>query len=62
MTDTKITVSTNGPLFVEGKIELKDQLGNPIPVSGPAVALCACGESKNKPFCDGSHKKKVQPV
>ena len=57
MTDTKITAIHNGPLIVEGTIDLKDDSGNTIPVNGQKVALCACGHSKNKPFCDGSHAK-----
>jgi polyisoprenoid-binding protein YceI len=57
MANTKITVLDNGPLLVEGEIELKDQSGNAIPVSGQPCALCRCGLSKNKPFCDGSHAK-----
>jgi CDGSH-type Zn-finger protein len=60
MTDTKITAIDNGPLLVEGRIDLKDQSGNTIPVSGETTALCACGHSKNKPFCDGSHAKQDQ--
>jgi polyisoprenoid-binding protein YceI len=57
MTDTKITVLDNGPLLVEGEIVLKDQSGNPIPVNGQPIALCRCGHSMKKPFCDGSHAK-----
>ncbi len=57
MTDTKITVLENGPFLVNGEIELKDQLGNLIPVSGQPIALCRCGHSAKKPFCDGSHAK-----
>lgn len=49
----------NGPLVIQGPVKVVDHLGNefPIPVSGKAgVALCRCGQSKTKPFCDGSHK------
>jgi CDGSH-type Zn-finger protein len=48
----------NGPLLVQGPVRIVDHLGNEfvIPAGKPTVALCRCGQSKNKPFCDGSHK------
>ncbi len=48
----------NGPLVVQGPVKLVDHLGNefPIPPGKDVVALCRCGHSKNKPFCDGSHR------
>ncbi len=48
----------NGPLVVEGDVRLIDHEGNPfVPPAGKAkVALCRCGASATKPFCDGSHK------
>jgi CDGSH-type Zn-finger protein len=55
---TTITIRDNGPLLVQGPITVLDAAGNAfkIPADKPAVALCRCGQSKNKPFCDGSHK------
>jgi CDGSH-type Zn-finger protein len=54
----KITVRPNGPLLVEGEIVLSDLEGKPWDLTGkPAVALCRCGASDNRPFCDGAHKK-----
>lgn len=44
----------NGPLFVRGRVEVRDRLGAPIR-DDVRVALCRCGQSDNKPFCDGSH-------
>jgi CDGSH-type Zn-finger protein/uncharacterized Fe-S cluster protein YjdI len=44
----------NGPLLVEGSVTLISAAGLPT-WSGTRVALCRCGESANKPFCDGSH-------
>ena len=48
----------NGPLVVQGPVRVVDHLGNEfVPPAGKAnVALCRCGQSGNKPFCDGSHK------
>jgi CDGSH-type Zn-finger protein len=57
MPSTKITVRNDGPLRVEGEFELVDMEGKPYGLGGrTAVALCRCGHSANKPFCDGSHK------
>ncbi len=58
MADVVIRIRPNGPLLVEGPIKLLDANGNEIelPQGKPAIALCRCGASKNKPFCDGSHK------
>jgi CDGSH-type Zn-finger protein len=48
----------NGPLLVQGAVKICDHLGNefPIPPGKELVALCRCGHSSNKPFCDGSHR------
>ncbi len=54
----KITVRPNGPLRVEGHIVLTDADGKTWDLTGkPAISLCRCGASENRPFCDGSHKK-----
>jgi CDGSH-type Zn-finger protein len=53
----KITVRPNGPLRVEGPILLIDADGKPWDMTDkPAISLCRCGASANRPFCDGSHK------
>ncbi len=52
--EPRIVVVKNGPLKVEGWIELKDDQGA-VPQSLEHYTLCSCGKSKNKPFCDGSH-------
>jgi CDGSH-type Zn-finger protein len=49
-----IRVEKDGPLKVEGSIELKDDIGS-TPESREHYTLCRCGKSKNKPFCDGTH-------
>jgi CDGSH-type Zn-finger protein len=48
----------NGPLVIQGPFVLVDHLGQPfaLPTDKPFVALCRCGQSQKKPFCDGSHK------
>jgi CDGSH iron-sulfur domain-containing protein 3 len=48
----------NGPFLVEGEFTLVDSQGRSftLPANKPAVALCRCGQSGNKPFCDGTHK------
>lgn len=57
MAATKITVNNNGSLKIEGEIELIDKNGMPYHLGGrEVISLCRCGLSKNKPFCDGSHK------
>lgn len=49
-----VTVTKNGPYAVTGVVELLDQkMGDG--ASSEHYALCRCGASKNKPFCDGSH-------
>ena len=53
-----IRMRPNGPLLVEGPVTILDANGNAFTVNPekPAIALCRCGQSANKPFCDGSHK------
>ena len=50
-----ISPQPNGPLKIEGNLELCSGTGRVIE-RGAQVFLCRCGASKNKPFCDGSHK------
>lgn len=58
MSDVRIRIRDNGPLVVEGSVAIQDAEGNSFPISTdkPAVALCRCGHSAKKPFCDGSHR------
>jgi len=56
MADTDIVVAPNGPLRVSGNFVIKDAQGKSFELSGrTAISLCRCGQSANKPFCDGSH-------
>ncbi len=57
MAEVKMTVLKNGPLKVEGEIELTDDIGQAVPTEKKTVYLCRCGASANKPFCDGQHSK-----
>jgi CDGSH-type Zn-finger protein len=58
MSDFKITVRNSGPLRLEGDITILDEGGKAWGLAGrTVVALCRCGESTNKPFCDGSHHR-----
>jgi CDGSH-type Zn-finger protein len=53
----KIIVRNDGPLRIEGPVELVDMDGKAYGLAGREnIALCRCGHSQNKPFCDGSHK------
>ena len=58
MSEATIQTRPNGPFRVTGKITLVDGEGKPFDLGGrEAVSLCRCGQSANKPFCDGSHGK-----
>jgi CDGSH-type Zn-finger protein len=63
MSKTKITINPNGSLKVEGDIEIVDAQGNAYGLGGRTnLGLCRCGLSKNKPFCDGSHRNGFEHV
>jgi len=55
----KISCRPNGPYIVEGEgIEITDPTGARVDTAGrPRIALCRCGASVTKPFCDGTHSK-----
>ena len=51
-----VTAKPNGPYLVVGSFTLVDPTGRTVPlVPGRPTALCRCGRSSMKPFCDGSH-------
>jgi len=52
-----ITPYPDGPLIVRGQFVITGGDGLPIPASRRTVALCRCGQSGSKPFCDGSHAR-----
>jgi CDGSH-type Zn-finger protein len=51
-----ITPTDNGPYLIQGSVTLLDAEGNPYQVED-TTALCRCGHSSTKPFCDGTHEK-----
>ena len=51
-----IVVTKGGPLLVHGNITIQDHEGN-FCQKDNVTAFCRCGQSNNKPFCDGSHRK-----
>jgi CDGSH-type Zn-finger protein len=58
MSQTKITVKNNGSIRIEGDFAIVDAEGREFGLGGrTAVSLCRCGQSQDKPFCDGSHKR-----
>lgn len=59
MSDVVVRMRPNGPLVIEGPFKLVDSEGTAfvLPADKPVVALCRCGQSARKPFCDGAHKQ-----
>ena len=51
----RVTVANNGPLYVEGDLKI-DGAADDMPGVAFRAALCRCGASKNKPFCDNAHE------
>lgn len=56
MAGTTITSYRNGPYLVRGDFTVLDQDGNEIQVRRRTIALCRCGRSRMRPFCDGTHQ------
>lgn len=54
--ESVIEVLSNGPLLIYGTLKLKDKNGEQT-LENKTTALCRCGQSSNKPFCDGTHAK-----
>ena len=56
MSDVTIKISKNGPLLVNEEVKVVDlATGNEVAIDKFPIALCRCGQSAKKPFCDGSH-------
>lgn len=58
MSDLVIQCRENGPYVIQLPLKVLDHAGNAfaLPMGKDKIALCRCGHSGNKPFCDGSHK------
>ena len=56
MSEVRVTPYRNGPYLIRGPFTILDQDGNEIESDRAVVALCRCGHSANRPFCDGTHK------
>lgn len=56
ITESIVEVTENGPLLVYGNITVKDKHGNETR-RNKVTAFCRCGQSSNKPYCDGTHTK-----
>ncbi|MBM3772615.1 MAG: CDGSH iron-sulfur domain-containing protein [Acidimicrobiia bacterium] len=55
---TTIKLRENGPLVIEGDdVTVVDWQGRPYEIARRPVALCRCGGSSRKPFCDGTHAR-----
>lgn len=54
---TTITPRDNGPYILEGEFTILGPSGKEIPHEGQRVAMCRCGGSTKKPFCDGTHTR-----
>jgi len=52
-----ITPYPDGPLILRGRFVITGPDGQPVQAGRRTVALCRCGKSANKPFCDGSHAR-----
>ena len=57
MSNTEIRTLDNGPLLVTGTVTLSDADGGAFATEQETIALCRCGHSANKPFCDGAHNR-----
>lgn len=58
MAEVTIKVFKSGPYVIDGPVKLVDHEGREYPAGGKkGIALCRCGQSGTRPFCDGTHKR-----
>lgn len=57
MSDIRIKTIKDGPYEVKGAIQLVDATGGQFTLTESPIYLCRCGQSQNKPFCDGTHSR-----
>lgn len=58
MSEANVELMENGPILIKGPATYVDGAGKTQQMEKPWIALCRCGHSANKPFCDGTHKPK----
>ncbi|MGH3870372.1 MAG: CDGSH iron-sulfur domain-containing protein [Pseudonocardiaceae bacterium] len=56
----RVTIVSDGPLLVEGPVELVTPDGEVVQSERFVVAICVCRRSKRYPFCDTSHRRRVR--
>ena len=54
--DVVVRVVPDGTLLIRGAATIRDENGDDHEVTRPVVAVCACGKSARKPWCDSTHK------
>jgi CDGSH-type Zn-finger protein len=57
MDEVRVRPLQDGPVEVAGPVQMVDAAGNAAPAIDSPIYLCRCGQSSEKPFCDGTHKK-----
>jgi len=57
MAEVRIKVIKDGPYEIKGPVQLVDAKRDPFQLKEETIYLCRCGQSKTKPFCDGTHKQ-----
>lgn len=57
----RVVLTDDGPVLVEGPVEVTLPDGRLVTSDRPVVALCVCRRSKTLPFCDTSHRQRVRP-
>ncbi|PRY52955.1 iron-binding CDGSH zinc finger protein [Knoellia remsis] len=58
---TRVVVTSDGPILVDGPVEVVTAEGTTVHSDRTVVAICTCKRSRIQPFCDTSHRKKVRP-
>jgi CDGSH-type Zn-finger protein len=56
----RVRVTDDGPVLLEGPVEVELPDGRRVVSERPVTALCVCGSSKRYPFCDTSHRRRVR--
>jgi CDGSH-type Zn-finger protein len=56
MTDARVRICPEGPILVRGAAVVVDEEGRTHTPARPVVAVCGCGKSARKPWCDSTHK------